>query len=96
MAHWCSPWWYGASCCDIIPCSSSKRHEIHVFTVPSDRKPHLDIHEGYLHVYFAANDHGSVNCSLAFEIFNTIKANGAFDYVHTERFPASLACENGA
>ncbi|XVF18723.1 hypothetical protein REPUB_Repub11eG0047500 [Reevesia pubescens] len=59
-------------------------HEIHVFTVPSDRKPHLDIHDGNLDVYFAANDHGSVNCSLAFEIFNTINAKGAFDYVHTE------------
>ncbi|XWS10069.1 hypothetical protein CRYUN_Cryun39dG0044200 [Craigia yunnanensis] len=59
-------------------------HEIHVFTVPSDRKPHLDIHEGNLHVYFAANDHGSVNCSLAFEILNTINANGAFDNVHTQ------------
>ncbi|XVF04313.1 hypothetical protein REPUB_Repub05bG0071900 [Reevesia pubescens] len=56
-------------------------HEIHVFTVPSDRKPHLQIHEGNLHVYFAANDHGSGNCSLA---FNTINAKGAFDYVHTE------------
>ncbi|EOY13186.1 UDP-Glycosyltransferase superfamily protein [Theobroma cacao] len=63
---------------------AAREHEIHVFTVPSDRKPHLDIHEGNLHVYFAANDHGSVNCSLAFEIFNTINANGAFDYVHTE------------
>ncbi|XVF70094.1 hypothetical protein PTKIN_Ptkin11bG0134600 [Pterospermum kingtungense] len=63
---------------------AAKGHEVHVFTVPSDRKPHLDIHEGNLHVYFAANDHGSVNCSLAFEIFNMINANGAFDYVHTE------------
>ncbi|MBA0776460.1 hypothetical protein Gotri_011454 [Gossypium trilobum] len=63
---------------------AAKGHEIHVFTVPSDRKPHIDIHQGNLHVYFAANDHGSVNCSLAFEIFNTINANGQFDYVHTE------------
>lgn len=59
-------------------------HEIHVFTVPSDRRPHHDIHDGNLHVYFAANDHGSVNCSLAFEIFNKVNANRAFDYVHTE------------
>ncbi|KAJ8764614.1 hypothetical protein K2173_006696 [Erythroxylum novogranatense] len=59
-------------------------HEIHVFTVPSDRKQHSDIHDGNLHVYFAANDHGSVNCSLAFEIFNKIDRNEAFDYVHTE------------
>ncbi|CAK7350094.1 unnamed protein product, partial [Dovyalis caffra] len=63
---------------------AARDHEIHVFTVPSDRKPHLDIHERNLHVYFAANDHGSVNCSLAFEIFNKINANGEFDYVHPE------------
>ena len=64
---------------------AARGHEIHVFTAPSDRNPHLDdIHEGNLHVYFAANDHGSVNCSLAFEIFNKINANGEFDYVHTE------------
>ncbi|GMI63617.1 hypothetical protein like AT1G73160 [Hibiscus trionum] len=36
---------------------AAKGHEIHVFTVPSDRKHHLDIHEDNLHVYFAANDH---------------------------------------
>ncbi|OWM81464.1 hypothetical protein CDL15_Pgr007502 [Punica granatum] len=63
---------------------AQRGHKIHVFTVPSDRKPHGDIHEGNLHVYFAANDHGSVNCSLAFEIFNGVNADGAFDYVHTE------------
>lgn len=63
---------------------AAKGHEIHVFTVPSDRRPHWDIHEGNLHVYFAANDHGSVNCSLAFEIFNKVNSDGAFDYVHTE------------
>ncbi|KDP32498.1 hypothetical protein JCGZ_14701 [Jatropha curcas] len=64
---------------------ASRGHEIHIFTVPSDRRPHEDIHEGNLHVYFASNDHGSVNCSLAFEIFNKINTNGvAFDYVHTE------------
>lgn len=59
-------------------------HDIHVFTAPSDRRLHGDIHEGNLHVYFAANDHGSVNCSLAFEIFNRVNADGAFDYVHSE------------
>lgn len=60
-------------------------HEIHVFTVPSDRKPHEDIHKENLHVHFASNDHGSVNCSLAFEIFNTVNDKGKpFDYVHTE------------
>lgn len=63
---------------------AAKGHEIHVFTVPSDRKHHSDILEGNLHVYFAANDHGSVNCSLAFEIFNKVNNDGAFDYVHTE------------
>ena len=62
----------------------ARGHEIHVFTVPSNRRPQHDIHEGNLHVYFAANDHGSVNCSLAFEIFNKINASGEFDYVHTE------------
>ncbi|XVF78721.1 hypothetical protein PTKIN_Ptkin14bG0158200 [Pterospermum kingtungense] len=63
---------------------AAKGHEIHIFTVPSDRKPHREIHEGNFHVYFAANDHGSVNCSLAFQIYNRINANGTFDYVHTE------------
>lgn len=63
---------------------AARGHEIHIFTVPSDRKSHHDIHQGSLHVYFAANDHGSVNCSLAFEIFNRVNANGPFDYVHTE------------
>ncbi|KAK2986630.1 hypothetical protein RJ640_004386 [Escallonia rubra] len=63
---------------------ASRGHEIHVFTVPSDRRPHQDIHQGDLHVHFAANDHGSVNCSLAFDIFYQEDAAGAFDYVHTE------------
>ncbi|XP_065860440.1 uncharacterized protein [Euphorbia lathyris] len=63
---------------------AARGHEIHVFTVPSDRKSHSDIHETNLHVYFAANDHGSVNCSLAFEIFNKENSNKKFDYVHTE------------
>lgn len=63
---------------------AARGHEIHIFTVPSDRKSHHDIHQGSLHVHFAANDHGSVNCSLAFEIFNQVNANGPFDYVHTE------------
>ena len=43
---------------------AARVYEIHLFTVPPDRKPHLDAHEGNLHVYFAANDHGLVNCSL--------------------------------
>lgn len=63
---------------------AARGHEIHVFTAPSDRKPHNDVHQGNLHVHFAANDHGSVNCSLAFEIFNKVNNDGAFDYVHTE------------
>ncbi|KAF3966466.1 hypothetical protein CMV_009441 [Castanea mollissima] len=63
---------------------AARGHEIHVFTVPSNRRPQHDIHQDNLHVYFAANDHGSVNCSLVFEIFNKINASGAFDYVHTE------------
>ncbi|KAA8526778.1 hypothetical protein F0562_008993 [Nyssa sinensis] len=63
---------------------AARGHEIHVFTVPSDRRPHQDIHQGSLHVHFAANDHGSVNCSLAFDIFNKENMAGAFDYVHTE------------
>ncbi|KAL5565167.1 hypothetical protein UlMin_028331 [Ulmus minor] len=64
---------------------AARGHEVHVFTAPSDRKPHFDVHEGNIHVYFAANDHGSVNCSLAFDIFHKVNSNGLpFDYVHTE------------
>ncbi|KAK1405093.1 phosphatidylinositol N-acetylglucosaminyltransferase subunit A [Heracleum sosnowskyi] len=63
---------------------AAKGHEIHVFTVPSDKRPRNDIQEGSLHVHFAANDHGSVNCSLAFDIFNQENLVGEFDYVHTE------------
>ncbi|GAB4854469.1 hypothetical protein Ancab_023053 [Ancistrocladus abbreviatus] len=63
---------------------AARGHEIHVFTVPSDRTPHEGIHEGSLHVHFAANGHGSVNCSLAFEVFNRENKAGMFDYVHTE------------
>ncbi|CAL0303743.1 unnamed protein product [Lupinus luteus] len=63
---------------------AARGHEIHVFSVPSDRKHHRDIHEQNLHVYFAANDHWLVDISLAFEIFSKINAKGTFDYVHTE------------
>ncbi|XP_050219328.1 uncharacterized protein LOC126669810 [Mercurialis annua] len=64
---------------------AERGHEIHVFTVPSDKMPRFDIHQGNLHVYFAANDHGSVNCSLAFEMFNKVNSsNLPFDYVHSE------------
>ncbi|CDP15823.1 unnamed protein product [Coffea canephora] len=63
---------------------AAKGHEIHIFTAPSDRRAHEDIHQGNLHVYFASNDHGSVNCSLAFDIFNRENKMNEFDYVHTE------------
>ncbi|KAF5204592.1 Udp-glycosyltransferase superfamily protein [Thalictrum thalictroides] len=63
---------------------ADRGHEIHVFTVPSDRRSHTDIHDGNLHVHFAANDHGSVNCSLVFEIFHKENNGRSFDYVHTE------------
>ncbi|XP_071723669.1 uncharacterized protein [Rutidosis leptorrhynchoides] len=63
---------------------ASMGHETHVFTVPSDRRPHRETDQGNLHLHFAANDHGSVNISLAFEIFNRISVDGGFDYVHTE------------
>ncbi|KAK9085484.1 hypothetical protein Sjap_025895 [Stephania japonica] len=63
---------------------AAKGHEVHVFTVPSDRHPHHDIQEGNLHVHFTPNNHGSLNCSLAFEIFNKESFISPFDYVHTE------------
>ncbi|KAF8409009.1 hypothetical protein HHK36_005080 [Tetracentron sinense] len=52
--------------------------------VLSDRRPHTGIHDGNLHVYFTANDHSSVNCSLAFEIFSMENMAGEFDYLHIE------------
>lgn len=64
---------------------AARGHEVHVFTVPSDRKRHNEIREGTMYVHFAANDHGSVNLSHAFEIFNKVNLEGgSFDYVHTE------------
>ncbi|XP_016484071.2 uncharacterized protein LOC107804662 [Nicotiana tabacum] len=63
---------------------AARGHDIHIFTVPSDRKFHKDIHVGNLHVYFAANNHGSLNCSLAFDIFDQENRARPFDYVHTE------------
>lgn len=63
---------------------AARGHDIHIFTVPSDRKFHKDIHVGNLHVYFAANDHGSLNCSLAFDIFDQENRVRPFDCVHTE------------
>ncbi|GAA0146540.1 glycosyltransferase [Lithospermum erythrorhizon] len=63
---------------------AARGHEIHVFTVPSDRKSHEDIHENNLHVYFAANDHGTLNCTKAFRIYSLERIAKDFDYVHTE------------
>ncbi|KAF5948649.1 hypothetical protein HYC85_014606 [Camellia sinensis] len=45
---------------------------------------HNDIYKCNLHFHFIAYDHGSVNCSLAFDIFHTENLVGEFDYVHTE------------
>ncbi|XP_059277856.1 uncharacterized protein LOC132032057 [Lycium ferocissimum] len=36
------------------------------------------------HVYFAPNDHGTLNCSLAFDIFDQENRGRPFYYVHTE------------
>ncbi|KAL7186243.1 hypothetical protein ACSBR2_028064 [Camellia fascicularis] len=47
-------------------------------------KPHNDIYKGNLHFHFIAYDHGSVNYSLAFDIFHRENLVGEFDYVHTE------------
>ncbi|KAG8386387.1 hypothetical protein BUALT_Bualt03G0143600 [Buddleja alternifolia] len=44
--------------------------QIHVFTAPSDRNQHETTRDGNLYVHFAANDHGSVNFSLAYEMFH--------------------------
>ncbi|KAG5235334.1 glycosyltransferase epsF [Salix suchowensis] len=37
---------------------AGRGHEIHVFTAPSDGKPHLDIHEGNLHIFSRINENG--------------------------------------
>ncbi|KAF2287342.1 hypothetical protein GH714_039678 [Hevea brasiliensis] len=77
---------------------AARSHEIHVFTVPSDRRPHSDVHEGNLHVYFAANDHGSVSCSLAFEIFNKIAVtwHGIWhEIMHSKLFEELFSNPNG-
>lgn len=66
MAEWGCTGWHGTPCFDF----AARGHEIHIFTAPSDRRFHGDIHEGELHVHFVANDHGLVNCSLAFDIYN--------------------------
>lgn len=63
---------------------AARGHEIHVFTAPSDKKPHKDIHDAGLHVYFAVNDRGSLNCSLAYDIFDGENIIRPFDYVHSE------------
>lgn len=66
---------------------ASRGHEIHVFTVSSDRSNRQEYHNkgDHLHVYFAPNEHGTLNQSQAFEIFNRINGvDHPFDYVHTE------------
>ncbi|KAL2245469.1 phosphatidylinositol N-acetylglucosaminyltransferase gpi3 subunit [Sesamum indicum] len=63
---------------------ASRGHKIHVFTAPSDRQQRSEVKEGNLSVHFAANDHGSVNFSLAYEMFLQENGSGDFDYVHTE------------
>ncbi|XP_010537540.1 PREDICTED: phosphatidylinositol N-acetylglucosaminyltransferase subunit A [Tarenaya hassleriana] len=65
---------------------ASRGHEIHVFTVSSDaRNSYSELRDnGNLRIHFVPNDHGSLNCSLAFEIFNRINDEKLFDYVHTE------------
>ncbi|KAG7659396.1 Glycosyl transferase family 1 [Arabidopsis suecica] len=66
---------------------ASRGHEIHVFTVSSDRSNREEYYnKGDLHVYFAPNEHGSLNHSRAFEIFHKINSldHHSFDYVHTE------------
>ncbi|KAL0306567.1 UNVERIFIED_CONTAM: hypothetical protein Sradi_6074000 [Sesamum radiatum] len=63
---------------------ASRGHTIHVFTAPSDRQQRSEVKEGNLSVHFAANDHGSVNFSLAYEMFLQQNGSGDFDYVHTE------------
>lgn len=66
---------------------AARGHEIHVFTVPSDKKPHEEMiirRVNNVRLHFAPNDHGMLNCSHAFEIFGRESRAGAFDYVHTE------------
>ncbi|CAH8312078.1 unnamed protein product [Eruca vesicaria subsp. sativa] len=70
---------------------ASRGHEVHVFTVSSDRSNHYKNQEEYynkgdlLHIYFAPNENGALNISHAFEIFHRINGvDHPFDYVHTE------------
>lgn len=63
---------------------AGRGHEVHVFTVPSDRQARPDITQGNLHVHFVPNNAGSLNFSLAFEAFRLENAVSSFDYVHTE------------
>lgn len=63
---------------------AARGHEVHVFTVPSDRQARPNLIQGNLHVHFAPNDAGSLNFSLAFEAFRRENAVAPFDYVHTE------------
>ncbi|KAH0919352.1 hypothetical protein HID58_027012 [Brassica napus] len=69
---------------------ASRGHEVHVFTVSSDRSNRYENQEEYynkgdLHIYFAPNENGALNISHAFEIFHRINGvDHPFDYVHTE------------
>ncbi|XP_058092334.1 uncharacterized protein LOC131238744 [Magnolia sinica] len=63
---------------------AARGHEVHVFTVPSDRQARPDVVHGSLHLHFASNDAGSLNCSLAVETFHRENDIRPFDYVHTE------------
>ncbi|ESQ27874.1 hypothetical protein EUTSA_v10019571mg [Eutrema salsugineum] len=69
---------------------ASRGHEVHVFTVSSDKSNHENIQEYYnkgdLHIYFAPNKNGVLNQTQAFEIFQRINGvdDHPFDYVHTE------------
>ncbi|CAA7043101.1 unnamed protein product [Microthlaspi erraticum] len=62
---------------------ASRGHEVHVFTVSSDKSNNREdyYNKGHLHIYFAPNQNGVLNQTKAFEVFHRI--NG-FDYVHTE------------
>ncbi|KAJ4884446.1 UDP-Glycosyltransferase superfamily protein [Raphanus sativus] len=69
---------------------ASRGHEVHVFTVSSDRS-NLENQEEYynkgdlLHIYFPPKENGVLNYSHAFEIFQRINVlDRPFDYVHTE------------
>ncbi|KAL5989567.1 hypothetical protein ACLOJK_010460 [Asimina triloba] len=63
---------------------ADRGHQVHVFTVSSDRQHRPDVVDGNLHLHFATSDSGSLNCSLAVEMFYRENDVRPFDYVHTE------------